>query len=135
MNDSDYNYTRLCQVMLLNADTKCLTHLQFSEPAMTDVATPKERLLSGRHGDTYSCATCFGKHEFKDALFAKQQDLFWDKEEHPQAPMSFFKPNGEDEFIIKSVVQNGYLKVDHTDDGITIKEYHPRTYFEIKDSQ
>ena len=128
-------YIRVCQTTMLNADTKCLTHFQFSEPAMTDVATPKERLLSGRHGETYRCATCFDEHKFKDALFAKQQDLFWDKKEHPEAPMSFFKPNGEDEYTVKSVVQDGYLKVDRTKDGLTIREYHPRTYFEVKDSQ
>ena len=101
------DYIRVCQATLLDKNGKCFNRLEFSEDARTDTLTPKERLLSGEHGTTYECNMCKGTHSFADALFAYQKDLFWDRKESPDAPMSWFEPRGEDEFTIKLVPNKG----------------------------
>lgn len=99
-------YIRLCQATLLDKNEKCMNKLQFAEDACTDVATPKQRLLSGKHGEEYDCNMCKEKHKYADASFAYQQDLFWDTEKSPDAPMVTFSKRGEDEFIIKALFKN-----------------------------
>lgn len=122
---TETKYIRLCQATLLDKNEKCITRLQLAEDACTDTLTPKERFLSGKYADEYTCNMCKGQHLFSEAMFAYQKHLFWDKTENPDQPMTFFEPYGKDEFRIKGVFKNEDLLKDPIDQTNQLKRVSP----------